>query len=670
MDKFEITKEQFEFVELDHKIFDNKFEGKPQSFLQDAMSRFTKNKLNVVATMIVVMIVLLSALVPIITLKDYSSANLPNTKFLPPRIPILEKFGIFDGTIEASNFTADLDLYDLIDESLGDVDGNRLYYPLYESVNKFSAEFVKEGTLTNSIIIGGTKTAEYLGGTNDIVLTKYYSHIITSFIPNLDMEEGAAGIPSTPANTEDNLDKGMLNAEITVDIDSITENGNLDIYIKPSNLESLLPEGMTVTDPDSLAYYTLVGSITESGETTLVNTAGVVGRVVFVYTSSEYDRIAINSVNIDYSTGDSIYFDGFELSRWAATSMDTFGGQWIRANAEYTVASFTYYKYNDIFADYKSTISNDDYDAVLAANPGMEASIVYNDPEDPTKGWTFGDGYPYKAVISETTHTVGPDGEEYFSYRVLENGIVQAGYETLPYFIFGTDSKGRDLFAEIWLSLRTSLILGVIVSVINIVLGVIWGSISGYFGGAVDFGMERFVEVLSSFPGLTVLTILYLKFGAGFALLLIYLTYSGWVGVAGLTRIQFYRYRGREYVLASRTLGASHMRLIFKHILPNGIGYIITSVVLSVPAMIITESALSYLGFGLGEGASLNFGLFELSGLSLGIILYNGQLNMTAPGRFYLVMIPAIIIIIIMIAFNLFGNALRDAMNPSLRGQE
>lgn len=112
------------------------------------------------------------------------------------------------------------------------------------------------------------------------------------------------------------------------------------------------------------------------------------------------------------------------------------------------------------------------------------------------------------------------------------------------------------------------------------------------------------------------------------------------------------------------------MRLIFKHILPNGIGYIITSVILSIPAMIITESALSYLGFGLGEGATLNFGLFELGGLSFGLILFEGQQNMTAPGRFYLVLIPAIILIIIMIAFNLFGNALRDAMNPSLRGQE
>lgn len=667
----DIKKEKFEFADVDHhKIFDKKFEGKPQSFLRDAMSRFTKNKLNVIATMIVLMVVMLSVLVPILTPKDYTSANNENSKYLPPRVPLLEKLGIFDGSIEVNDFVADLEDYELIDEALGDVEGNRLYYPLYENTNKFSVEFIKEGTLTNDVIIGGTKTPEYVGGINEIVLTKYENHMITSFIPDLEFEDNDSGLKSTPENTEDNLDKGMLNAAITVDVNEISASGTLKVYIKPSNLEDLLPEGVTVSDPDSLDYYTLVGEISDAGETTLINTTPVVGRVVLVYNSPALDRVSLNSVNIEYSSGTELFFDGYELSRWAATSIDGFGGQWIRANAEYTVTSFVYYKYNDIFADFEAWIENSEYDEVLAANPGMEESIVYNDPNDPSQGWTFGDGYPYKEVKYISQQSEGPDGELYFSYRVLKNGIVTAGYDSLPYFIFGTDGKGRDLFAEIWLSLRTSLILGVLVSVVNIVIGVIWGSISGYFGGTVDFAMERFVEVLSSFPGLTILTILYLTYGGGFLLLFIYLTYSGWIGVAGITRIQFYRYRGREYVLASRTLGAGHSRLIFKHILPNGIGYIITSVVLSVPAMIITESALSYLGFGLGEGAVLDFGLFELSGLSLGILLYNGQQNMTAPGRFYLVMIPAVIIIIIMIAFNLFGNALRDAMNPSLRGQE
>lgn len=648
MDKH-IDKSQFEFVEVDEKIFDTKFEGKPRSFMKDAMSRFTKNKLNVVATTIVLMVIMLSILVPILTTKDYTSLNSENTKFLPPRIPLLEKLGIFDGTINVVEYEADLTLYDLIDPALGDVEGNRLYYPKYDLFNTFSKEFVKQGTLVNSVITGGNKVSAYVGGTNDIILSNRQDHLVGY----LEMF-------------------GFLNATVTVDVNSLTENSSVDVMIKPANIATLLPEGVTQTNPLSLEYYVLLGTITEAGVHEFTNTESVAGSLILVYHAEDNKgRVSFNSVDIDFAFDTDLHFSGYNLSQWTSISMDTYGGAWMRADAKYTVASFTYYKYNDIFADREATISNEDYDAILASHPGMAESIVYNDPNDESKGWTFGDGeFELINVISISAKQAGPDGEEYFSYRVTRNGLIAAGYEELPYFIFGTDGKGRDLFAEIWLSLRTSLLLGLIVSFINIFIGVIWGAISGYFGGAVDFSMERFVEILSSFPGLTVLTILYLKFGAGFVLLLIYLTYSGWIGVARLTRVQFYRYRGREYVLASRTLGAGHMRLIFKHILPNGIGYIITSVVLSVPAMIITEAALSFLGFGLGEGAVLNFGLFKLSGLSLGILLYAGEQNMTAPGRFYLVMIPSIIIIIIMIAFNLFGNALRDAMNPSLRGQE
>lgn len=647
MDKH-IDKSKFEYVKVDQKIFDKKFEGKPRSFLSDAMLRFGKNKVNVVATTIVAMVIFLSIFVPVLTTKDYSSANIANTKFLPPRVPLLEKLGIFDGTIEVNSYAADLENYMLIDETLGDVDGNRLYFPKSDQFNPFSKEFIDIDTLTNSIIIGGTKTAAYVGGTNDIILANKTNHII-GYIES----------------------KLYANTTITIDINEISEGSYLEIMVRPDNILDLLPEGVSITDLESMDYYTLLGSIDSAGVHDIEVTTPAFGALMLVYRGDDIGkRVSINSIAADFLSSQDYYFDGFALSGWNSLSMETFGGSWIRSNAEYTVTSFTYYKYNDIFADRESTLSNEDYDLMLLNNPGMEASIVLNDPTDPSKGWTFGEDYPLVGVISESTRATGPDGEQYWSYRVLNNGLVTAGFEELPYFIFGTDSKGRDLFAAIWLSLRTSLLLGLIVSVINIVIGVIWGSISGYFGGWIDFGMERFVEVLGSFPGLTVLAILYLEFGGGFMLLLIYLTYAGWIGVARLTRVQFYRYRGREYVLASRTLGAGHGRLIFKHILPNGIGYIITSVVLSVPAMIITEASLSYLGYGLGEGAVLDFGIFKLSGLSLGIILYNGQNNMTAPGRFYLVMIPAIIIIIIMIAFNLFGNALRDAMNPSLRGQE
>ena len=130
---------------------------------------------------------------------------------------------------------------------------------------------------------------------------------------------------------------------------------------------------------------------------------------------------------------------------------------------------------------------------------------------------------------------------------------------------------------------------------------------------------------------------------------------TGWIGTAAITRTQFYRFRGREYVLASRTLGANDARLIAKHILPNAMGTIITSAVLMVPSIIFSEATISYLGLGLKNLASL------------GVILsYNQAELQTNP---YLLIFPSVIIALIMISFNLFGNGLRDAVNPSLKGE-
>jgi oligopeptide transport system permease protein len=131
---------------------------------------------------------------------------------------------------------------------------------------------------------------------------------------------------------------------------------------------------------------------------------------------------------------------------------------------------------------------------------------------------------------------------------------------------------------------------------------------------------------------------------------------TGWMGTASRTRTQFYRFKGREYVLASRTLGASDMRLIFRHILPNALGTIVTSTVLMIPGLIFTEASLSYLGLGL-QGSD-----------SFGTILSENQGKL---GEYpALILFPSVVISLLMISFNLFGNGLRDALNPSLKGSE
>jgi ABC-type dipeptide/oligopeptide/nickel transport system permease subunit len=156
--------------------------------------------------------------------------------------------------------------------------------------------------------------------------------------------------------------------------------------------------------------------------------------------------------------------------------------------------------------------------------------------------------------------------------------------------------------------------------------------------------------------------------GPGIQTLIFILIVQGWIGVAAITRTQFYRYKGREYVLASRTLGAKDGRLIFRHILPNGIGTIITTSVLTIPFVIFNESTISFLGFGIGHGQSFNVFGIEFSGVSVGVLLADGRKELQS--RPYLTLFPGILISILMITFNMFGNALRDAFNPALRGSE
>ena len=184
--------------------------------------------------------------------------------------------------------------------------------------------------------------------------------------------------------------------------------------------------------------------------------------------------------------------------------------------------------------------------------------------------------------------------------------------------------------------------------------------------------MERITDILSNVPSIIIMTIVQIQLNNNLALnqalgavgcivvaFLIAFVYNGWVGVSSTTRMQFYRFKGQEYVLASRTLGARDSRLIFKHILPNAAGTLVTSCVLMVPSVIFSESNLSYLGI-------IDFSTSNI--VSLGAMLNDGQGKLsTYP---HILLFPAIVISLLMISFNLFGNGLRDAFNTSLRGSE
>ena len=266
---------------------------------------------------------------------------------------------------------------------------------------------------------------------------------------------------------------------------------------------------------------------------------------------------------------------------------------------------------------------------------------------------------------------------EYYEYYIYEHTQEKNDGITEPLFLFGATDTGKDIFACLAYGARFSFIFASIVAIVNFVVGVIWGSISGYFGGKLDLAMERFCEILGSVPSMIIITLLKYHVGAFIlkhalyelvdiqSAIILFISFfaTGWIGMAGRTRMQFYRFKNQEYVLAARTLGAGDARIMFKHIFPNGIGTIVTSVALVIPSMIYSETSLSYLGIINLEAGSLT---------SVGTLINAGQ-KAFATGeayRAFVALFPCAFLVLLMLSFNLFGNGLRDAFNPSLRGSE
>ncbi len=260
------------------------------------------------------------------------------------------------------------------------------------------------------------------------------------------------------------------------------------------------------------------------------------------------------------------------------------------------------------------------------------------------------------ARVTGTSSTVS------YKVRVYKLTYFEYRYGTECSFLFGTEAKGHDIFTRLASAAQFSFLFAVCVSVINLTIGAIIGAIEGYYGGMVDMMIERFIDILSRVPFMVVATLFQLhlasQVGPVVSMLFAFVL-TGWIGMAGTVRMQFYRYKGQEYVLASRVLGASDWRIMFRHIFPNSLGTIITSSVLVIPGVIFSESSLTYLGI---------VNLDSSAQTSVGTMLANArQYLSTYP---HIILFPALFISLLMISFNLFGNGLRDAFNPSLRGAE
>lgn len=219
---------------------------------------------------------------------------------------------------------------------------------------------------------------------------------------------------------------------------------------------------------------------------------------------------------------------------------------------------------------------------------------------------------------------------------------------------FGTDGLGRDLWTRVWIGGRTSIIIGFVGTFIVIFVGCLYGGVAGYFGGVVDNYMMRLIEILVSIPYLIMVILISLYLGKGLFALVLALTITGWTGEARMVRGQVFQIKEQEFVIAAKALGASHKRVILKHLLPNTIGVIIVAITFSIPGFIFSEAFLSFIGLGVQAPAT-----------SWGALASSARENL----RFYpyQIFFPSLMITLTMLSFSLLGDGLRDALDPKER---
>ena len=220
-------------------------------------------------------------------------------------------------------------------------------------------------------------------------------------------------------------------------------------------------------------------------------------------------------------------------------------------------------------------------------------------------------------------------------------------------FLFGTDDLGRDLWTRTWYGARVSLLIAFVTIIIDMIIGMSYGLISGYFGGMTDNIMQRVVEVANSVPRLVIVSVLAIFMPKGIWLVIIALLLTEWIGMSKIARAEMLKTKEQEYVLASRTLGARNGHIIFREILPNTIGPIITQVMFSIPTAIFTEAFLSFVGVGIA-----------LPMCSVGTLIEDGFNNITTLP--YQILPPIIVLALLMLGFNFIGDGLREALAPKL----
>ncbi|MBX6350832.1 MAG: ABC transporter permease [Clostridia bacterium] len=241
-------------------------------------------------------------------------------------------------------------------------------------------------------------------------------------------------------------------------------------------------------------------------------------------------------------------------------------------------------------------------------------------------------------------------------YRYDQTDLLSPNQPPSPEHLFGTDNLGRDLWTRIWVGGRVSLLVGLLGAIVPSALGVVVGGVSGYMGGKVDMVIMRLIDVGLCIPQLVYVILLMIYLGSGPFAIVTALALTAWMGPARTVRGLILSLREQEFVLAARAIGASAWRTIFVHLIPNTLGIVVVGVTMMIPAAIFAEAYLSFIGLGV-QPPMTSWGQLANAGV---------QTFRLYPLQFF---VPAVFISVTVLAFNLVGDGLRDALDPRLRGR-
>ncbi len=668
LSSYEFKEDDFTFVHEDKnvKIHDEALKSKPTTFAKDAFKRFCKNKSSVVGAIIIGILLFGSFVVPLVSPH--------NIKKVQPAVALLDSklfdagTGFWDGTVEYKN--------QLWDGTYENPEGS--YPDEAHAIGKPAGDFVSRAVIWKSVKVTETQFTNILtqyatGGYAFLVhdnksgtsgkdgfyqnfygfeVSSEYNYTLKVSLKDFD-GSGATDLPYANlectetrirlifGNSKSELDSGV-NSLVLGDWEKRDGEYEFDISsaLPSAALCRIRIEGKPANERN-YTYFALEHAIISAESKTE-------GEEVPEEVTSFLEDVSILNANF---TLNNDYADGQGLDPLKST-------HYWQSNCTRTIYHAEIQKVNFRYDPYEAVLGTRDHFIV-----GGSLFDTYK-----KNGWCTFDKYENlhetfqvlnaKKCPVESVNAAGSYNEEYdawqFDCQVTYYKYI--GYSSMPKFLFGTDSNGFDIFTKALNCLKTSLLVAIISSAVCLIVGLIWGSISGYFGGTVDIVMERITDIINGIPWIVMMTLVILLLGNNVVTFAIALIMTGWIGTASRTRTQFYRFKGREYVLASRTLGASDGRLIFRHILPNSLGTIVTGSVLMIPGCIFSESSIAYLGLGL-KGVD-----------SFGVLLANNQQYLNSHPA--LIVFPSIIFSLLMISFNLFGNGLRDALNPALKGED